>query len=158
MNPVLIGAILVGIWLFLPTRKRAPGCQRRTSKLTIIFRLAIIPFAVIAFWAAMFCIADVGLGFWFMVGGVIAVLLSIAFLWGVTNVCTFLSCPKEYRIWKKGGGDPFFSTLDPPFNTDPDSVRYQELYREKARQELEEMFPPPAAPDLTKGIDDPNVI
>ena len=158
MNPIFIVLILVVLWLFLPTRKQAPGCQRRTSKLTIIFRLTLIPFLVVAFWAAMFCIADVERGFSFVLGGVGAVLLSIAFLWGVTNLGTFLSHPREYRLWKKGGGDPFFDTLDQPFNNDPDSIRYQELYREKARQELEELFPPPAAPDFTKSIDDENII
>ena len=158
MNPVLVVLILVGIWLSLPTRKQASSCQKRTSKWKILFRLIAIPFAVVAFWAAMFCIADPGLAFSFILGGVGAVLLSIAFLWAFTNICTFLSCPKEYRLWKKGGGDPWFDTLDPPFNNDPDSVRYQELYRERARQQAEALFPPPAAPDPTKGIDDPNVL
>jgi len=158
MNPIIVVLILFVLWLLFPIQKRAPGESKRTSKLTIIFRMVLIPFAVVGFWGAMFCIADVGLGFSFILGGVGAVLLSIAFLWGVTNLGTFLSHPREYRLWKKGGGDPFFSTLDPPFNNDPDSVRYQELYQERVRQELEELFPPPAAPDLTRGIDDPNVL
>ena len=158
MNPIIVALILFVLWLFLPTRKQAPGCQSRTSKLTIIFRLVLIPFLVVGFWGLMFCIADVERGFWFMVGGVGAVLLSIAFLWAFTNICTFLSHPREYRIWKQGGGDPFFSTLDPPFNNDPDSIRYQELYQEQARQQAEELFSPPAASDPTRGIDDPNVI
>jgi hypothetical protein len=157
MNPALIGVILFVFWLFLPTRTQ-PGCQRRTSKLTIIFRLVLIPSLVVGFWGLMFCIADVGLGFSFVLGGVGAVLLGIGWCWGVTNLGTFLCHPREFRLWKKGGGDPFFSTLDPPFNNDPDSVRYQELYQERARQELEEMFPPPAAPDPTRGIDDENII
>jgi hypothetical protein len=118
----------------------------------------LIPFAVVAFWAAMLSIADVGLAFNFVLGGVIAVVLSIAFLWGFTNLGTFLSHPREYRLWKKGGGDPWFDTVDEPFNNDPPSIRYQELCREKARQEWEEMFPPPMPPDPTKGIDDPNVL
>jgi hypothetical protein len=158
MNPVIVVSILFVLWLFLPTRKQAPGCQRRTSKLTIIFRLVIIPFLVVGFWGLMFCIADPGLGFSFVGGGVGAVLLSIAFLWGFTNFFTFLCHPREYRLWKRGGGDPWFDTLDPPFNTDSDATRYQELYRERARQQAEELFPPPAAPDLTRGIDDENVI
>jgi hypothetical protein len=49
-------------------------------------------------------------------------------------------------------------TADFPFNTDSDETRYQELFRERARQELEDLFPPPAAPDFTKGIDDPDII
>jgi hypothetical protein len=158
MNPIIVGVILFVLWLFLPARKQAPGESKRTPKWKIIFRLILIPFAVVAFWGAMFCIADVGLGFSFVLGGAGAVLLSIAFLWAFTNIGTFLSCPKDYRLWKSGGGDPWFDTLDPPFNNDSDATRYQELYREKARQEWEEVFPPPTPPDPTKGIDDPNVI
>jgi hypothetical protein len=157
MNPVLVGAILFVLWLFLPTRTQ-PGCQRRTSKLTILFRLVAIPFLVVGFWGAMFCIADVGLGFSFILGGVIAVLLGIGWCWAFTNFFTFLCHPREYRVWKKGGGDPWFDTLDRPFNNDPDSVRYQELYRERARQEWEEVFPPPMPTDPTRGIDDPNAM
>ena len=155
MNPIVL-VILLGIWLLLPRRNQAPCQLKRTPKLTIVARMVIIPFAVVGFWGAMFCIADVGLGFSFLVGGVGAVILSIAFLWAFTNICTFLSCPKEYRLWKKGGGDPWFDTLDRPFNNDPPSVRYQELHQERARQQAEEMFPPPAAPDFTQSIDDPN--
>ena len=158
MNPVIVVLTLVGIWLFLPRRNQAPGESKRTPKLTIIFRLVLIPFAVVGFWGTMFSIADVERGITFLVGGMGAVLLSIAFLWGVTNFFTFLCHPREYRIWKAGGGDPFFSTLDPPFNNDPDSIRYQELYQEQARQQAEELFSPPAASDPTRGIDDPNVI
>jgi hypothetical protein len=86
----------------------------------------------------------------------------MSFLWGGTNLLTFLSGPREYLLWKKGGGDPFFDSLDGPLNTDPPEVRYQELYREKARQEWEASFGPlpipSPPPDSTKGIDDPNVI
>ena len=142
------------------TNTRVPGYPRRTAKRTMIFRMAIIPFLVVAFWGLMFCIADPGLAFSFVLGGVIAVLLGIGFCWTVTNIGTFLSHPRYYRLWKKGGGDPFFDTLDPPFNNDPPSTRYQELYREKARQECEDVLGiyPPAPPDPTKGIDDPNII
>jgi hypothetical protein len=158
MNPVLVGVILLVLWLSLPTRSQAPNESKRTPKWKIIFRMAIIPFLVVAFWGLMLSIADAEMGFWFMVGGVIAVALGIGWCWGFTNLGTFLSHPREYRLWKKGGGDPWFDTLDPPFNTDADSVRYQELYREKARQEVEDLSPPPAVPDLTRGIDDPNVL
>jgi hypothetical protein len=154
MNSVLVVLILVALWLFLPTRTQT-GCQRRTPKWKIIFRMVIIPFAVVGFWAAMFSIADVGLGFSFILGGVGAVLVGIGWCWGVTNLGTFLSHPREYRLWKKGGGDPWFDTLDRPFNTDSDATRYQELYRERARQQAD---PPPAASDPTRGIDDPNVL
>ena len=142
------------------TNTRVPGGPKRTPKRKMIFRMAIIPFLVVAFWGLMFCIADPEMGFCFMVGGAAAVLGGIGFCWAFTNIGTFLSHPRYYRLWKKGGGDPFFDTLDPPFNNDPPSTRYQELYREKARQECEEMFGiySPTPPDPTRGIDDPNII
>ena len=128
--------------------------------------MAIIPFVVVAFWGLMLCIADPGLGFYLVLGGVAALVLGIGFCWAFTNFFTFLLCPREYRLWKAGGGDPFFDTLDSPLNNDPPSTRFQELYREKARQECEEvdrMFglcpnPPVVLPDLTRGIDDLDVI
>ena len=140
------------------TNTRVPADPRRTTKRMMIFRMAFIPFLVVSFWGLMFCIADPGLGFCFCVGGAAAILGGIGFCWTVTNIGTFLSHPRYYRLWKKGGGDPFFDTLDPPFNNDPPSTRYQELYREKARQECEDVFPPPAPPDPTRGIDDPNIV
>jgi len=158
MTHVLVVLILLGIWLLFPRRKQAPGGLKRTPKWKITARMVLIPFTVVAFWGAMFCIADPGLGLCFVLGGVGAVLLGIGWCWGFTNVCTFLWHPREYRIWKGGGGDPFFDTLDQPFNTDSDATRYQELYRERARQQAEELFPPPAVPDPTRGIDDENVI
>ena len=130
--------------------------MKRTPKRTIIFRMVIIPFAVVAFWGLMFCIADVSAGFYLVLGGVVAVFGGIGFCWAFTNVCTFLYSPRYYRLWKKGGGDPFFDTLDSPFNTDPDSPRYQEMFDAAARQECEQVSPPPSDP--SKGIDDPNVI
>jgi hypothetical protein len=77
MPHALIVLILFVLWLLLPTRRRAPGESRRTSKLTILFRLVLIPFAVVGFWGTMFSIADVGLGLSFVLGGVGAVLLGI---------------------------------------------------------------------------------
>ncbi len=157
MTHVLVVLILLGIWLLIGFPRRRIG-TKRTSKLKIVFRIAVIPFLVTAFWGSMFCIADPEIGFYFVLGGVGAVVFAIGFLWLFTNICTFLSCPRYYRIWKKGGGDPFFDSIDSPLNNDPDSVRYQELYQERARQQLEDLFPPPAAPDFTKGIDDENII
>jgi hypothetical protein len=74
-------------------------------------------------------------------------------------------------MWKKGGGDPFFDTLDSPLNTDPPSVRFQELYRAKQWQETavvnqqvglpdDFMTNGPATPSANDipGIDDPNVV
>lgn len=110
-----------------------------------------------------------GLAVPFLIGGVGAIVVILFFLWAGTNLGTMLICPREYKIWKKGGGDPFFDTLDPPLNNDPDSVRYQELYREKARLECEQvdrMFgvppkqpqapkaPPPSSSELS--FDDPH--
>ena len=80
--------------------------MKRTPKQTIIFRMVIIPFAVVAFWGLMFCIADPGVGFCFVLGGVGAVFLGLAFCWAFTNFFTFLLHPREYQIWKKGRGRP----------------------------------------------------
>jgi hypothetical protein len=135
--------------------------SKRTSKLTIIARMAIIPFLVTAFWGLMLSIADTSLGFYLVLGGLVALVLGIGFLWAFTNFFTFLLCPKEYRIWKAGGGDPFFDSLDSPINNDPPSVKLQELYREKARQDWEANFgplptpSPPQSADFTITLDDP---
>jgi len=155
MNPIIVVLILFVLWLFLPTRRRVPGSLKRTPKLTIVFRMVIIPFAVVGFWGLMLSIAAPVLGFFLVLGGVGAVLVGLGFCWGLTNILTCLSHPREYRIWKRNGGDPFFDTVDEPFNTDPSSVRYQELFKEAARQQAD---PPPAAPDPTRGIDDENII
>ena len=152
----------LGICPHCGTNTRLPGYQRRTPKLTILARIGCLPFAVVLFWALMFCTVDVDAGLDIVMGGVIAFSVIILFLWGFTNLFTFLSGPREYLLWKKGGGDPWFDTLDPPLNNDPPYVRYQELYREKARQEWEANFgplpTPPLPPDSIKSIDDPNVI
>lgn len=141
---------------------RLPGNPRRTSKLVILFRIGCIPLAIVVFWGMMLSIADAELGWKFILYGVVAFAVVMLFLWVVTNLFTFLTCPREYRLWKKGGGDPFFDTVSSPLNNDAPSVRYQELYREKARQECEQLGIPIQAPprpsDSTKGIDDPNVI
>jgi len=151
MNPIVL-VILLGIWLIFPRRRTA---TKRTPKLTIVARMVIIPFVAVGFRGLMLSIAAPVLGLFLVLGGVGAVLLGLGFCWGFTNVCTFLYSPRYYRLWKKNGGDPFYDTLDEPFNTDPPSVRYQELYREAARQQAD---PPPAAPDSTRGIDDENII
>jgi hypothetical protein len=121
MAHIVVVSILLGIWLLIgfPRRERASGQSKRTSKLTIILRIAVIPFAVVSFWGLMFCIADPETGFYFVLGGMGAILGAIGFLWGFTNICTFLYSPIYYRIWKKGGGDPFFDSLDPLLNNGP---------------------------------------
>jgi hypothetical protein len=154
MNPIVLVILLV-IWLLLPRRRQTPGGLKRTPKLTIIARMVIIPFVIVGFWGLMLSIAAPVLGLCLVLGGVGAVLVGLGFCWGFTNVCTFLYSPRCYRLWKRNGGDPFYDTLDEPFNTDPPSVRYQELFREAARQQAD---PPPTPPDSTRGIDDPNVI
>ena len=151
MNPIVL-VILFGIWLLLPRRRTA---TKRTPKLTIVARMVIIPFLVVGFWGLMLSIAAPVLGLCLVLGGVGAVLVGLGFCWGFTNLATFLYSPRCYRLWKQGGGDPFFDTLDEPFNTDSSSVRYQELFKEAARQQAD---PPPAAPDPTRGIDDENII
>ena len=146
------------------TDTRLPGYPKRTSKLVILFRIGCIPFAILIFWALMFSIVDTDISWHLMKGGVIAFAVIILFLWGFTNLFTFLSGPREYWLWKKGGGDPFFDTLDSPLNNDPPETRFQELYREKSKQEWEANFGPLPMPkstpptDSTKSIDDPDVI
>ena len=131
------------------TDSPVPGNPRRTSKLTILIRFVALPLAVVAFWACF-------LGWAFFIGGAITVAFFVFFPWVVTNLGTFLFYPRYYRLWKAGGGDPWFDTLDSPLNTDPPYVRYQELYREKLRQESQQFEP--ASPDATNGINDPEVI
>ena len=153
---------LLGRCPYCGTNTRVPGNPKRTSKLTILARIGCLPFAAVLFWALMFCIVDVEAGLDLMLGGVIAFAVIILFLWGFTNLFTFLMAPREYRIWKRGGGDPWFDTLDPPLNNDPPYVRYQELFREKARLDWEANFgplpTPSPPPDSTKSIDDPDVL
>jgi DNA-directed RNA polymerase subunit RPC12/RpoP len=132
-----------------------PNNPMRTSKLTIIGRMVAIP---------MICVGAVGalLGTPVIIGGAIGLAVMFGFWWGVTNLAAFLFSPTYYRLWRKGGGDPWFDTLPSPLNNDPDSTRYQEMYREKSRQEWEASFGPlpipSPPPDSTKSLDDPNVI
>jgi len=143
------------------TNSRVPGYPRRTPKWKILARLLAAPFIVGLGYFLLFSIVDVWAGVYFLMGGMIWCVVMLGFCWVVTNVGTFLSCPREYRLWKKGGGDPWFDTLDPPFNNDPPSVRYFELYREKERMENEAIFgpPPPPPPDPSdRRMDDPNFL
>ena len=134
---------------------RLPGYPKRTSKLLILFRIGFIPFAIVFFWALMFSIVDTDISWHLIKGAVIAFVVMMLFLWVFTNLFTFLLGPREYLLWKKGGGDPFFDILDPPLNTDPPEVRYQELFREKARREWEASFgslPMPSTPQTTDSL------
>jgi hypothetical protein len=78
---------------------------------------------------------------------------------------TLITMPRTWLLIKRGGGDPWFDSLPEPFNNDASSVRYQELFREKLRQEnawLQQPLvplPPQNDPrDATKGINDPHII
>jgi hypothetical protein len=117
------------------------------------------PVAAVAFWS-MF------LGWPVFLGGAIALVLALGFWWAVTNIGTYLCSPRYYKLWKSGGGDPWIDTLPTMFNPDPSQVRFQELFREKLRQECEEVdrqlgvapAPAPSGPDATFGLDDPHII
>jgi len=138
-----------------------PSCPRRTPKWKILFRLCIIPFLVVCFWTFFFSL--VGLGTTIFLAGVGTIAAIILFLWGFTNLMTLITMPRVWWLLKRGGGDPWFESLPEPFNTDDLSTRFQELYREKTRQEWEQAFGPlpqvpPQSPDFTRGIDDPHII
>jgi hypothetical protein len=139
---------------------------RRTSKLKILLRLSIVPIAVTLFWAFML---SLGGNYYIvrviLVGGFGATAAALFFLWAFTNLATFLTMPRVWWLIKKGGGDPWFDSIPSPFNNDPAEVRYQELFREKLRQEnewLQQPLVPPTSQndprDATKGIDDPRFI
>jgi hypothetical protein len=163
---VHIWLALLVMWLLLmgsSRRNALAGHLPRTPKLVILARLVAIPFALLLCWGLMWCLADVGLGISFVLGGVIAVLTAIFFMQSVTNFGTFLYSPRNYRLWKAGGGDAFFDSLQSPLNNDPPCVRYQELFREQARLDCEEVdrlagVQPQVPPDSTRGIDDPEAI
>ena len=139
-----------------------PG--RRTSKLKILFRLSIVPIGITLFWAYMFSLGgNYEIVRWTLIGGFGTTGAVFLFLWAFTNFMTLLTMPKVWLLIKRGGGDPWFDSLPSPFNNDPPSVRYQELYEEKLRQENEwlqqPLVPPQNGPkDSTKGIDDPDFI
>ena len=150
----LLIVVVVWGWTNLTRRKpQVPFSLKRTPKMVILFRLTCVPLIVTGFWAAILSIASIHLAFWFVVGGLTCLVFLIGMMWGITNLLTFLYCPRNYWLWRRGGGDPWFDSLDPPFNNDDDLVRYQELYRERARQQAE-MFspPPPPLPDPTENI------
>lgn len=155
---------------------RCPNCNgtihlpKRTAKSTIITRFTAIPMLAVSFWALF-------LGWPVFVGGLIAVGLFIFLAWAITNIGGAVWCKLDgtshyLKMWKAGGGDPFFDILDSPLNNDPPEVRFQELYREKVRQEtvavnrqfgLPDDFmtgktPTSSMSDEIPGIDDPNSV
>jgi hypothetical protein len=121
---------------------RCPYCQatlrlpnKRTPKRVIIARFLTWPMICLSIPALL-------LGWPVFLGGIAAVGLGLLFCWAFTNIggaiwCKMNGTSHYLKLWKKGGGDPFFDTLDSPLNNDPPSVRFQELYREKLRQETE---------------------
>ncbi len=117
---------------------------RRTSKLGVLFRFLFIPIIVMASYCVF--LPDWWEGFLY---ATIFLIVIVFLLWAFVNFFTFIGSPHYYRMWKAGGGDPFIDTLPSPINPDPDSVRYQELFQEQARQEdklvLDHEPPPPSA-------------
>ena len=114
----------------------------------ILFRLTCIPLAVLGFLGGLLSFLGAPCDFvlsW-IIGGLIALVFCIGFMWAITNLFTFLYCPRYYWLWRRGGGDPYFDSMPEPFNMDDDLVRYQELYAERARQQAEMFNPPPPAP------------
>jgi hypothetical protein len=100
-----------------------------------------------------------------LIGGLGTTAAVLGFLWFFTNAMTFLTMPKVWWLMRKGGADPWFSSLPPPFNNAPPHVRYQDLFEEKLRQENAWLLRPlvPLPPqndpkDATRGIDDPHII
>ena len=143
-----------------------PGYPRRTPKWKILLRISAIPLAVAVFWIYMLSLSgdsEVIWGAW--IGGLGTLFGLLFFLWAFVNFMTLITMPKIWWIMRKGGADPWFASLPPPFNDDPPEVRYRELYEEKLRQEnawLQQPLVPPTSQndpkDATKGIDDPNII
>jgi hypothetical protein len=113
-----------------------PGYPRRSSKIGILARLVAWP--VIGLTGYIIFFALVGMGDWimpFIVGGLGSVFGILFLYWALMNIIMWILNPREMKLWKMGGGDPFFDTLPPPFNNDPDSTRYFELYQERLRLE-----------------------
>lgn len=130
-----------------PSDNQPGPCEpQRTTKSTILFRIMIVPMIVMGFFTLITGVPAV------FIGGVGFPLLLLLIWWAGVNLFSRCSNPEVYRAWKAGGGDPFFDTMMPPFNTDPDSVRYKELYELNLRQELG-VGPPQAPPTSPDNID-----
>ena len=138
--------------------------SQTNAEMEILFRISAVPLMVLGFWTFILSLG----GNYYIVrcalfGGLGTLAGLLFFLWGFTNLMTALTMPKVWLLLRRGGDDPWFSSLPEPFNTDPLSVRYQELYREKLSQEnarlLEPLVPPRnSGTDFTKSINDPDII
>lgn len=120
------------------TNTPVPAGPRRSSKLGILARLVAWPVIGLTGWIILFFF--LGMGDWilpFIVGGFGSVFGILFIYWALMQIIMWIWCPREMKLWKSGGGDPFFDTLPPPFNNDPDEVKYQELFRERLRLEEE---------------------
>lgn len=137
---------------------------RRTSKLKILLRISAVPLGVMAFWMYFLSLSgDSEVIQGALIGGFGTLALLLGFLWLFTNTMTLITMPRVWWLIKRGGGDPWFDSLPPPFNNDPPHVRYAELFEEKLRQENQRLLQPLVPPrnsgtDFTKGIDDADVI
>ena len=128
----------------------APVSSGRTSKLGVLFRFLFIPIIVMASYCVF--LPDWWEGFLY---ATIFLIVVVFLMWAFVNLYVFIGCPREYRMWKAGGGDPFIDTLPEPFNNDPAEVRYQEMFREQARQEdalVLDDFPPPPSAEFPKTL------
>ena len=130
--------ILVVVWVWTNVTKRrpeVPDSLKRTSRWKILFRLTCIPLAVLGFWAALFQFLGAPSNFvlaW-ITGGLICLVFLIGLMWAITNIGTFICSPRNYWLWRKGGGDPWFCTLPEPFNTDDEYTRFQETLSRKGQ-------------------------
>ena len=83
--------------------------------------MGCFPLVATLSWANCVCLLLVGTCLADHEGGLSAIFGIIFILWLIVNLGTFLYDPKNYLVWKRGGGDPFFDTLHWPFNTDDDA-------------------------------------
>ncbi len=114
--------------------------MERTPKKVIWLRMMWLP---IIKWIFIMFVMSIG-GFSAFLpaffGGLTAIGGVTIALWGGVNFLFWLFRPEEYRIWKAGGGDPFFDSTSSLFNSDPPEIRYQEFYQEQAKRDLKRMF------------------
>ena len=140
------------------------GFPRRTSKLEILWRISIVPLMVVAFWTFMLSLGGNGeIVRWTLIGGLGTLAGLLGFLWGFVNFDDGPDNAEGVVVNQKGRGRPLVYSLPSPFNDDPAEVRYQELFREKLRQENERLLQPLVPQrndpnDATRSIDDPDII